>query len=62
MWVAAALAYRWDGKRARLFFQTKPDSYNEDSLITFLKDLKREFREGSTFSFGMGCLGIRARR
>ena len=44
MSVAAALAYRWDGKRARLFFQTKPDSYNEDSLIAFLKDLKREFR------------------
>ena len=44
MSIAAALAYRWDGKRSRLFFQTKPDSYNEDSLIAFLKDLKREFR------------------
>jgi len=44
MSVAAALAYRWDGKRSRLFFQMKPDSYNEDSLIAFLRDLKREFR------------------
>jgi hypothetical protein len=44
MSIAAALAYRWDGKRSRLFFQTKSDSYNEDSLIAFLKDLRREFR------------------
>lgn len=44
MSVAAALAYRWDGKRSRLFFQTKPDSYNGDSLIAFLKDLRQEFR------------------
>ena len=42
--VAAALAYSWEGKRSRLFFQTKPDNYNEDSLIGFLEDLKREFR------------------
>jgi hypothetical protein len=44
MSIAAALAYSWDGKRSRLFFQTKPDSYNTGSLIVFLKDLKREFR------------------
>jgi len=44
MSIAAALAYRWDGTRSRLFFQTKPDSYNTESLIAFLKDLKREFR------------------
>ena len=43
MSVAAALAFRWDGKRSRLFFQTKADSYNEDGLIAFLKDLRREF-------------------
>jgi hypothetical protein len=44
MSIAAALAFSWDGKRSRLFFQTKPDSYNAASLIVFLKDLKREFR------------------
>jgi len=43
MSVAAALGFRWDGKRSRLFFQTKADSYNEESLIAFLKDLRREF-------------------
>jgi hypothetical protein len=44
MSIAAALAYSWDGERSRLFFQTKPDSYNTDSLIAFVEDLKREFR------------------
>ena len=44
MSIAAALAYSWDGRRSRLFFKTKPDSYNTESLIAFLKDLKREFR------------------
>ena len=44
MSISAALAYRWDGKRARLYFQMKPDSYDGTSLIGFLKDLKRHFR------------------
>lgn len=44
MSIAVALAFRWDGKRSRLFFQTKPNSYNTDSLIAFLKDMKSEFR------------------
>jgi len=44
MSVAAVLAYRWDGQRAQLFFQVKPDSYNTDSLIAFLDDLRRHFR------------------
>lgn len=40
--VAAVLTYRWDGKRSELFFQMRPGSYNEESLITFLEDLRRE--------------------
>lgn len=44
MSVSAALVYRWDGKRCRLFFQTTPDSYNTKKLIAFLKHLKRELR------------------
>ena|SRR2546425_354971 len=39
--VAAALGFRWDGKKTRLFARTKPDSFNTESLIGFLKDLKR---------------------
>ena len=44
MSIAAALAFSWDGKRSRVFFQTKPDSYNSSSLVGFLRDLKRELR------------------
>ena len=44
MSASAVVAYRWDGKRAQLFFQVKPDSYNTDSLIGFLEDLRRHFR------------------
>ena len=39
--VAAALGFRWDGNQARLMARTKPDSFNTDSLIAFLKELKR---------------------
>jgi len=39
--VAAALGFRWDGQKARLFARTKPDSYNTASLIAFLRQLKR---------------------
>ncbi|MBI3457642.1 MAG: IS630 family transposase [Candidatus Rokubacteria bacterium] len=39
--VAAAPAFRWDGRRSQLFFQTCPDSYNAPRLIAFLNDLKR---------------------
>ena len=40
--IAAALSYRWDGRRSRLFFQTKPGSYDTASLIAFLQALKAE--------------------
>ena len=42
--VSVALAFCWSGRRTRLFFQTRPDSYATASLIAFLGDLKREFR------------------
>jgi len=42
--LCAVLAYRWDGKRSRLYFQTRPGSYNAESLITFLRDLRRHLR------------------
>lgn len=38
-----ALAFRWDGRRSQLFFQTRPGSYNGPSLIPFLEDLRRHF-------------------
>jgi transposase len=42
--MAAALAYRWDGTRTRLYFQTRAGTYNEESLIEFVRDLRRHFR------------------
>jgi len=42
--VAGALAYRWDGRRCRLLFQTKPDNYNTEALIRFLRLLRSCFR------------------
>ena len=38
------MGYRWDGRRSRLYFQTLEGSYNSESLIGFLKDLKRHLR------------------
>jgi transposase len=44
MSICAALGYRWDGGRSRLFFQTRDGSYNTASLIQFLDELKRHLR------------------
>lgn len=41
--VATALAFRWDGRRSRLYFQTRPGSYATEHLIPFLQALKRHF-------------------
>ena len=43
MSICAAIAYRWDGKRTRLYFQMRPGSYATESLISFLKELKKHF-------------------
>ena len=42
--MCVAIAYRWDGKRTRLYFQMKTGSYATESLIAFLKNLKKHFR------------------
>jgi transposase len=42
--MAAALAYRWDGARTRLYFQTRAGTYNEDSLIEFVREVRQHFR------------------
>ena len=42
--VAVALAFRWDGQRPRLFFQTRVGTYRTASLIGFLRHLRRHFR------------------
>lgn len=42
--VAGALAFRWDGRRTRFYFQTRPGTYTDVTLIAFLRQLKRHFR------------------
>ena len=42
--VCAALGFRWDGCYYRLFFQIREGSYNSESLIVFLEDLRRHLR------------------
>jgi hypothetical protein len=44
MSMAGVLAYRPDRSRAKLVFQTKPGSYNTESLIAFLTDLRKHLR------------------
>ena len=41
--IAAALAFRWDGRRSRCYFQTRPGSYTDLALIAFLRTLRRHF-------------------
>lgn len=42
--MTSVLAYRPDRSRAKLIFQTKPGSYNTESLIDFLTQLRRHLR------------------
>lgn len=42
--IAAALAFRWDGQRTRLYFQTRPGTYTDATLIAFLRTVKQHFR------------------
>ncbi len=42
--VCAAIGYRWDGSRSRLFFQTREGTYNSESLMAFLQELHRDLR------------------
>jgi len=44
MSLCAGIAYRWDGKRSRLYFQSKPNNYDVDSLQAFIMHLKRHLR------------------
>lgn len=41
--IAGALAFRWDGRRTRFFFQTRAGTYTDVALIAFLRALKRHF-------------------
>ena len=61
MSVAAVLAFRWDGKRSRLFFRMKPDSYNTESLIDFLQNLRRDMRGKKCILIWDGLMGHKSK-
>lgn len=42
--MAAALCYTPDGRRARLVFQIRSGNYNDDAIIDFLSELRRELK------------------
>ena len=42
--MAAVLAYRPDGSRARVLLGTRPGAYDTESLIAFVRQLRRHFR------------------
>ncbi len=42
--LGAALAYRWEGNRSRLYFQTRPNNYHAASRRAFLPDRRRPRR------------------
>jgi transposase len=60
--MAAALAYRWDGARTRLYFQTQDGTYNEDSLIEFVRDLRPHFRGEQVILLWDGLPSHRSRK
>ena len=61
MSVCAALGYRWDGRRSRLFFQTREGSYNMESLIRFLSDLHRDLGGQNTVLIWDGLPACKSR-
>lgn len=60
--MCVALGYRWDGERCQLWFQTKPGSYNDESLIDFLRDLKRDLRGEKAILIWDGLPSHKSRR
>ena len=60
--IAGALAFRWDGRRSRFFFQTHAGSYTDAVLITFLRALKRHFSGRRVILIWDGLGGHKSRR
>ncbi len=52
--LGAALAYRWEGKRFRLYFQTRPHNYHAASRRAFLPDRRRPRRGPRATLIGNG--------
>jgi transposase len=40
--ICSAIGYRWDGQASRLYFRVIAGSYNDEKLISFLAELKKQ--------------------
>ncbi len=60
--IAGALAFRWDGRGVRFFFQTQRGTYADAQLITFLRALKRHFRRQQVILIWDGLGAHKSRR
>ena len=40
--ICSAIGYRWDGQASRLYFRVIAGSYNDEKLISFLLELKKQ--------------------
>ena len=60
--ICSAVAYRWDGRRSQLFFRIVPDSYTDEKLISFLRELRKEFRRRRLILVWDGLPSHRSRR
>lgn len=52
--LGAARAYRWDGRRARLWFQRQPGRYDGAKRVGFLAALQTELRGQKVILVGDG--------
>ena len=60
--IAAAMAFRWDGQRSRVYFQTRPGTYTDERLVPFLRALKHHFRRRPVILLWDGLAAHKSRR
>lgn len=61
MSAAALIGYRWDGRRARLYFHLRPGTYTDQGLIEFLAQVRRHFGGQRALLLWDGLMAHRSR-
>ena len=60
--MAAVLAYAPDGTKAKVMFSARPGAYNDTGLITFIRQLRRQFNGDKVTLIWDGLPSHRSRR
>jgi len=60
--ICSAIGYRWDGRRCRLYFRVIAGSYNDEKLISFLGQLKKQLHGRQVILIWDGLPSHRSRR